>query len=312
MEFFKGVEIPDVLIGIVGLSMVISVIFSNLPFRLWIGAGLAVLFGASVVPVAGEKAYMMVYNDLTYIARFRRFQEAPEKKGIPSVRDITPFTGIDGNFIEYGGEYYGIAVNIPDIEFKFYTLQRQNQMIDQVFGSVLRTISGTETAALVKIDRPVLYDSYIDTEHRKIRELEEAFVNGLLNEEELTTRVGIIYDRMEQIHFINEKEKVYIPFHYLLFFHKDKDLLLSQAQTMIETMNSDDMQCHILSEKELAVFLKYNYTLDFDEREAAGLSRDEYMDWILPREIRFTSRTTRPWWAMPGAAPCLTVREPRW
>ena len=166
-------------------------------------------------------------------------------------------------------------------------------MIDQVFGSVLRTISGTETAALVKIDRPVLYDSYIDTEHRKIRELEEAFVNGLLNEEELTTRVGIIYDRMEQIHFINEKEKVYIPFHYLLFFHKDKDLLLSQAQTMIETMNSDDMQCHILSEKELAVFLKYNYTLDFDEREAAGLSRDEYMDWILPREIRFTSRTVQ-------------------
>ena len=56
MEFFKGVEIPDVLIGIVGLSMVISVIFSNLPFRLWIGAGLAVLFGASVVPVEGEKA----------------------------------------------------------------------------------------------------------------------------------------------------------------------------------------------------------------------------------------------------------------
>ncbi len=293
MEFFKGVEIPDVLIGIVGLSMVISVIFSNLPFRLWIGAGLAVLFGASVVPVEGEKAYMMVYNGLKYIARFRRFQEAPEKKGIPSVRDITPFTGIDGNFIEYGGEYYGIAVNIPDIEFKFYTLQRQNQMIDQVFGSVLRTISGTETAALVKIDRPVLYDSYIDTEHRKIRELEEAFVNGLLNEEELTTRVGIIYDRMEQIHFINEKEKVYIPFHYLLFFHKDKDLLLSQAQTMIETMNSDDMQCHILSEKELAVFLKYNYTLDFDEREAAGLSRDEYMDWILPREIRFTRRTVQ-------------------
>ncbi len=139
----------------------------------------------------------------------------------------------------------------------------------------------------------MLYDSYIDTEHRKIRELEEAFVNGLLNEEELTTRVGIIYDRMEQIHFINEKEKVYIPFHYLLFFHKDKDLLLSQAQTMIETMNSDDMQCHILSEKELAVFLKYNYTLDFDEREAAGLSRDEYMDWILPREIRFTSRTVQ-------------------
>lgn len=293
MEFFKGVEIPDVIIGIIGISMVISVIFSNLPFRLWIGAGIAVIFGASVVPVEGEKAYMMVYNGLKYMARFRCFKENPEKKGIPAVRDITPFTGIDGSFIEYNGEYYGIAVNIPDIEFKFYTLQRQNQMIDQVFGSVLRTISGTETAALVKIDRPVLYDSYIDTEHRKIHELEEAFVNGLLNEDELTTRVGIIYDRMEQIQVINEKEKVYIPFHYLLFFHKDKEMLLGQAQTMVETMNSDDMHCHILSEKELAVFLKYNYTLDFDEREVAGLSKEQYMDWILPKEIRFTSRTVQ-------------------
>lgn len=291
MEFFKGVEIPDVFVGIIGITIVISIIFSNLPFRLWIGAFMAVLFGASVIPVEGEKAYMMVYNFLKYLARYRRFQEDSTKKGAPTVKDITPFTGIDGQLIEYNGEYYGIVVQIPDVEFKFYTLQRQNQMIDQVFGSVLRTISGTETAALVKIDRPVLYDSYIDTEQRKIHELEEAFVNGLLNEEELTTRVGIIYDRMEQIRYINERDKVYVPFHYLVFFHKDKDLLFNQAQNMLDTMNGDDMECHILSEKELVVFLKYNYTLDFDEREARSLTKDQYMDWIVPKEIRFTSRT---------------------
>lgn len=291
MEFFKGVEVPDVFLGIIGITIVISVVFSNLPFRLYIGAAIAVLFGASVVPVEGEKAYMMLYNFLKYLARYRLFQEKPAKKGIPKVRDITPFTGIDGSFIEYNGEYYGIAVSIPDVEFKFYTLQRQNQMIDQIFGSVLRTISGTETAALVKIDRPVLYDTYIETEERKITELEEAFVNGLLNEEELTTRVGIIYDRMEQIHYINERDKVYVPCHYMVFFHKDKDMLMSQAENMVRTMNSDDMECRILSEKELVVFLKYNYTLNFDEREVYNLTKDQYMDWILPKEIKFTSRT---------------------
>ena len=293
MEFFKGVEVPDVFVGIIGITIVISVVFSNLPFRLYIGAAVAVLFGASVVPVEGEKAYMMLYNLLKYLARYRVFQKAPDKKGVPRVTDITPFTGIDGPFIEYNGEYYGVAVSIPDVEFKFYTLQRQNQMIDQVFGSVLRTISGTETGALVKIDRPVLYDTYIETEKRKIGELEEAFVNGLLNEDELTTRVGIIYDRMEQIQYINEREKVYVPFHYMLFFHKDKEMLMSQAENMVRTMNSDDMECHILSEKELAVFLKYNYTLNFDEREARSLTKDQYMDWILPKEIRFTSRTVQ-------------------
>lgn len=293
MEFFKGVEVPDVFVGIIGITIVISVVFSNLPFRLYIGAAIAVMFGASVVPVEGEKAYMMIYNFLKYLARYRLFQEKPAKKGIPSVKDITPFTGIDGSFIEYNGEYYGIAVNIPDVEFKFYTLQRQNQMIDQVFGSVLRTISGTETAALVKVDRPVLYDTYLETEERKISELEEAFVNGLLNEEELTTRVGIIYDRMEQIRYINDRDKVYVPFHYMLFFHKDKDMLMSQAENMIRTMNSDDMECHILTEKELVVFLKYNYTLNFDEREVYDLTKDQYMDWILPKEIKFTSRTVQ-------------------
>ncbi len=293
MEFFKGVEVPDVFVGIIGITIVISVVFSNLPFRLYIGGAVAVLFGASVVPVEGEKAYMMLYNFLKYLARYRLFQKEPAKKGIPKVEDITPFTGIDGSFIEYNGEYYGVAVSIPDVEFKFYTLQRQNQMIDQVFGSVLRTISGTETGALVKIDRPVLYDTYIKTEERKIGELEEAFVNGLLNEEELTTRVGIIYDRMEQIQYINEREKVYVPFHYMLFFHKDKDMLMSQAQSMVRTMNSDDMECHILTEKELAVFLKYNYTLNFDEREINGLTKEQYMDWILPKEIKFTSRTVQ-------------------
>ena len=293
MEFFKGVEVPDVIVGIIGISIVISVVFSNLPFRFYIGAAVGVLFGASVVPVDGEKAYMMLYNFLKYLARYRLFQMEPKKKGTPGVKDITPFTGVDGPFIEYAGEYYGVAVNIPDVEFKFYTLQRQNQMIDQVFGSVLRTISGTETAALVKIDRPVLYDSFLETEERKIRELEEAFVNGLLNEEELTTRVGIIYDRMEQIRYINERDKVYVPFYYLLFFHKDKDMLMSQAENMLQTMNSDDMECHILDEKELAVFLKYNYTMNFDEREVYSLSKDQYMDWILPKEIKFTSRTVQ-------------------
>lgn len=293
MEFFKGVEVPDVFVGIIGITIVISVVFSNLPFRLYIGAAIAVLFGASVVPVEGEKAYMMLYNFLKYLARYRLFQKEPAKKGIPKVKDITPFTGIDGSFIEYDGEYYGVAVNIPDVEFKFYTLQRQNQMIDQIFGSVLRTISGTETAALVKIDRPVLYDTYIETEERKIAELEEAFVNGLLNEDELTTRVGIIYDRMEQIRYINERDKVYVPCHYMLFFHKDKDMLMSQAESMVRTMNSDDMECHILSEKELVVFLKYNYTLNFDEREVYELTKDQYMDWILPKEIKFTSRTVQ-------------------
>ena len=291
MEFFKGVEVPDVLVGVLGIAIVISVIFSNLPYRMIIAGTIAVIVTASVIPLDDEKGYMMVYNLLKYFARYRGYEEEAKKKGQPTVKDITPFTGIDGNFIEYGGEYYGIVVNIPDIEFKFYTLNRQNQMIDQVYGSILRTISGTETAALIKIDRPVLFDSYLATEDKKLDGLKEAFINGLLNEDELTTRVGIIMDRKEQIRFLNERDKVYAPHYYMAFFHKDKDMLLSQAVNMVQTMSVDGMECKILGEKDLAVFLKYNYTLAFDEREVDYISKDQYMDWILPKSIKLTSRT---------------------
>ncbi|MCI7261638.1 MAG: DUF87 domain-containing protein [Clostridiaceae bacterium] len=293
MEFFKGIEIPDVLVGTVGITIVISVLFSNLPYRMGIALGIAVLFGASIIPIDGDKGYRLIYNVLKYLARYRVFKEEPAKKGEPAIKDITPFTGIDGSFIEYGGEYYGIVVSIPDIEFKFYTEARQNQMIDHVFGSVLRTISGSESASLIKIDRPILYDSYLAAEDRKLAELKEAYINGLLNEEELTTRVGIIQDRKEQIRFLNDRDKVYAPFYYLAFFHKDKEMLLSQARNMVDTMSVDNWNCSILTEKELVVFLKYNYTLFFDEREVYQLTKDQYMDWILPKQIKINSRTVQ-------------------
>ena len=53
------------------------------------------------------------------------------------------------------------------------------------------------------------------------------------------------------------------------------------------------MICHQLKGPELAVFLKYNYGMEFDEREAKSLSPEEYMDWILPDTVRFSSRTVQ-------------------
>ena len=59
-----------------------------------------------------------------------------------------------------------------------------------------------------------------------------------------------------------------MPFHYLVFFHKDKNILKQQALNMLEQFGTNDMDCKILKEKELVIFLKYNYGVTFDEREA--------------------------------------------
>ncbi len=294
IEFFKGIGVLDVAVGLIGASFAIALFLSDLPFHVPVSVIALILVIGLVIPLEDEKGYMIIYNALVYLARKKYFrQPTAENEKIPSVRDITPFTGISGRFIEYGGEYCGIVVEIPNVEFRFFTESRQDQVIDHIYGSVLRSVSGTGSAAMVKIDRPMVLDSYIAAEQKKLAELKEAYLNGLLSDEELTKRAAIIYDRINRIKSWNQRDKIYLPFHYLVFFHKDRRLLESQAQDMIAGMAQADMECRILEEKELAVFLKYNYTLRFDEREADNLAPEQYMDWILPKEIRFTSRQIR-------------------
>lgn len=330
LEFFKGIGVLDVAIGLIGGTFSVALFMSDLPGHIVLGLLTLIFFAAMIIPLDDEKAYMMVYNGIVYLSRYKTFkkptpeeqkkaEEAAEKeaaekqnkketfvekigldgvfgsgkKGTPTVYDITPFTGIKGNFIEYGKEYYGIVVEIPSVEFRFFTEAKQDNIIDRVYGSVLRTVAGTESAAMVKIDRPIIYDSYIESEYKKLDAIKEAYLNDLLNEDELTKRVAIIMDRIEKIKTIDFKDKVYQPFHYIVFFHKDKQLLLSQARDMISTMHGADMDCKILDEKEIVMFLKYTYSQGFDEREAYDLSPDQYMDWILPKRIQFNMRQTK-------------------
>lgn len=293
MEFFKGIELFDILIAGIGVTMTLSILLSNLPFRWMIALIVFILFSVAIIPVEDEKAYRSAYYAVKYLMSYKVFKKKPVKKGEIPVSGITPFTGVSGQFIEYGSAYFGLVVEIPSIEFRFLTPSRQNQLIDQVYGAVLRTVSDSETAAMVKIDRPVPYDGFIETEYKRMEDLKTAYIHGLLSDEELTTRIGIIQDRITQLEQLNYKDNVYMPFHYLVFLGKDKDYLKGQAADMIDSMRIHSMECRVLEEKELVVFLKYNYSATFDEREVQNLKPEEYMDWILPDQITMTSRTIK-------------------
>ena len=306
LEFFKGVEVPDLIVGLIGGGVIMAVLLSNLPFKMWICSIFLIITFALLVPVDDQKTYVMILHAVAYLARQRKFtrgndaQETDKKgkgkgksKKRPDTFDLVPFTGIDGEFIEYGEKYYGIAVHIPSIEFRFLDVEKQNSLIDRTFAAVLRTIGMSEYAMMVKVDRPMVYDEYVATEKQKLNQLKEAYLNGLMTEEELTDRVGILQDRLEQLKEINEKDLVYVPFHYLVFCHQDKAQLLHQANDAVKAFATHDIECEILKGPDLAVFLKYNFTQNFNERDVKKLRPDQYMDWIVPREIEFASRTVK-------------------
>ncbi|MBQ7680438.1 MAG: DUF87 domain-containing protein [Butyrivibrio sp.] len=295
MELFPGLEIVDVFVGGLGLALVVMLMFANIPGHFYMALVVAIITVGLVIPVDDDKGYLMIIYFLRYLGRPRNFTkksvlDKEGKKDGLTVEDITGFTGIDGNYIVYGDSYCGTVVQIPSVEFRFYTETRQNAMIDRVFGGVLRTSASDETILIVKLDRPLLFDNFIKNEETKIHELEEAYMNGLLKEDELAVRVGIVEDRIEQLHQFNTKEKIYQPFHYLVFLHKDRSLIQSQAENAVEQFSQNNMPAVQLKGAQLAIFLKYNYGCMFDEREAWALKPEQYMDWILPDHIRFNTR----------------------
>lgn len=302
MEFFKGIDLLDVLVLAIGGCLAAALMLSDLPFHLFFFCVAIVLTVSMVMPLDDEKLYVSIYYGLKYLARYKLYgeqQEAEEetgrkkrrKKPAPTVKDLTPFTGIKGEFIEYGNDYSAVILEIPSVEFRFMTVAKQDALIDRMFSSVLRMLMMNESASLVKLDRPVIYDAYIQSEETKKQDLKEAYLNGLLDDEELTKRIGIIEDRISMIKRFNTQDKIYIPFHYLVFYHKDREILKEQIENASRIFANNDMKCHQLKGAELAIFLKYNYRQNFDEREAYHLKPDQYLDWILPKQIRFTPRT---------------------
>lgn len=296
IELFKGIEVIDVLVACVGLAVCMSLLTSNLPGNFALATAAFIITGGLVFPIEDDKGYQFLFQIIRYLSRGKVFkkkstQEKASKATNFSVEDITPFTGISGEFIEYGTDYSAVVMEIPAIEFRFYTEDRQNSIIDRCYGAVLRTITTDQSIQLVKLDRPMIYDSYVASEYNKINSLKEAYLNEMLEEDELTTRVGIIYDRIGQLKEFNELDKVYVPFHYLVFLHKDRSVLSTQISQAIDMFATNSMECRQLKDKELAVFLKYNYGMNFDEREVESLAPEQYMDWILPDTITFKSRT---------------------
>ncbi len=313
MEFFRGIGVADVIVLAIGGALSAAFLLSDLPFHIILFCVVLLITIAIVVPIDDEKGYMSLLHLMVYLARDRQFGELPqteetpeteEKKGkfrrkakkekkLHSVKDITPFTGINGKFIEYGDSYSAMVLRVSSLEFRFYTEEKQNMIIDRVFSGVLRSTSMDETITLMKLDQPIVFDSYIRSEQEKLRAVKEAYLNGLYTDDELTRRVGIIQDRITQIQALNEKDPVYVPFHYIVFYLKDREQLVKQVENAKEALDGVEMEAKILSGPELAIFLKYNYTVEFNEREAYELSPEQYLDWILPKNISFTPRTTQ-------------------
>ena len=207
------------------------------------------------------------------------------------IEKIMPFTAIKDGYIEYGGKYYGAVLEIPPVEFRFFSSYRRENSIVNGLGRVLRNLKGDFSANIVKLERPLLYEKYLEKEYRKLDDLKSSYENGMLSEEEMQARVEILYDRIGELQKLCDEDKVIAPFYYIVIYESDKRQLEVQLGTAMDTLRAGEMECTRLDDRELAIFLKYTNDLDFDEHDIDKIVPEQYAAWAMPQTVDINVRT---------------------
>lgn len=237
-------------------------------------------------------------KDAVWLARAERSaQKKKEKKAEASengdfedMADIMPFTNIRDGFIEYGDKYYGTVIEIDPVEFRFFSKHRRDNAIEACFGKVLRGLQGEYGANIVKLQRPIVYDEYLDAEYVKLDALKKSYESGMLSEEELQSRVEIQYDRINEVRSLCNDERVIESFYYLVLFESDKRRLDIMTRQAVMNLEQGELTVRRLDTRSLAVFLKYSNSLDFDEKEIDNIDPEHWAQWAMPQDIKITMR----------------------
>ncbi len=237
-------------------------------------------------------------KDAVWMARAKRSAEKKKKKATgkaadssyEEVKDFIPFTGIKDDFIEYAEDYVGAVIEIDPVEFRFFSQHRRDNSIESCFGRILRSMTGDFGVNIVKLQRPILYDRYLEAEYRKLGNLKKSYESGLITEEELKARVEIEYERISEIDDLCTDNRVIESYFYIVLYDKDRRKLNSLMNQALEALEQGEIHARRLDSRGLAIFLKYSNELDFEEDQIDEIDPEHWVDWAMPEWLRFTSR----------------------
>ena len=291
VQFFKNISITDILIALSFLGLIVLLVVTNIGFARFILMGVLLIIAVGLfVPFEGQRFYLFLVQAVKYIFSIKKYSK-DNTKAQTNIDNYLPFKNIKDGYIEYS-EYFAGVLQIDPREFGLLSEFRQDQMIDENFGRIIREISDKTKASIVKIDRKLSFESYIKEEEKKIANLQLLFDNGELSEDELNARVAIINDRIRAYSELTNDNPVIKAFYYLVVYDKNKKVIDEILNNAIITFQGIGMTSHILNSKELALFLKYNYTSHFNEKDIEMLEDEELMNWVCPHTVEFKPRST--------------------
>ncbi len=262
-----------------GLGMIAFLIaMSNFRYK-W--AELLAFASISVMLFFSDNGERM-YNDLIYMIRYfvsRKKYTKGAKRG--NVTELLPFQSIEDDGVINYGNYYGAVLSVGSIEFGLLDEIEQNRRISAV-ASLLNGLGENSVVQLVKLDRPINYDEVAANLFEKLEAAEKA-------KEQDEAKIAILKSRLGQIDSLNNVEKQYRPYYYFVVYDDDREAVLKQLDFARGAFDVAGLPTSILDDMEIAVFFKYCYNRNFDERDI--YEAEDIAEFVKPDKIRFTANS---------------------
>lgn len=271
---FKRFTMLDLAIATIMFAIALLIFFSEFENRLiWVVIYIAVCI-TMFIGDDEDKTYL----ELAYIIRYLTLRKTYSKDfNHGTTNDLIPFRNItEEGIIEFDG-YVGGLIEVGSIDFGLLDEEEQDRRI-AAFARVLNGLSQSSVIQLIKIDRPIKYDEVSARLFEKMQRAEE-------DREEVKAK--ILKSRLEQIDNVNNIDLLYRPCYYIALFENNVEALFNQIDSCRYGLDSAGLESSFLNAREAAVFFKYCYTHDFDERDVDEVDIENLADYVKPNKVKF-------------------------
>lgn len=268
---YKNFTIWDIFVAIGAIGIEVLIGFSNFPGKVWIMLVAAVLLAPLFFPTDDGGKF---YQNILSMIQFRFMKKTYTGK---EIERFVPYTEIrDDGVIVYPG-YFSKVISIGQTEFRLLDEGMQNIKISY-FEKILKLTDIGASMDIVKIDRPINFDRF------------SASLFERLEKEQDELKRAVLEDRISQIDRLNNETKQFRPYYYIVIYDAKEGSMQDNVDTAVRMLNQMGLESFSLGQKEVVNFLKYCHTRFFDEREIDNIEPKDYVNYIMPKKLKFSVR----------------------
>ncbi len=276
---WKCYSMADVIVALI----VFGIIFATITAGQWV---IAIILGLVAVgmfmPTPDGIFYTCVFEYIKFLFAKKKYtaNSKSAKENVDALIDLREIK--DSGLLVFKGGMFGRVIKIGQKNFGIEDVHQQNIDINY-FANALKLLDQTQCADIVKIDRPVNLDGFSSELFEKLSAVKDSDEESGIKE----IKESILRERIDRIDSLNNIRKQYLSDYYIIIYGRNELDLESMAINVASEIAKCGLNTQLLSLRDTAVFLKYSYSRNFDEREIKNLKDDELLAWVKPKEIVF-------------------------